>query len=608
MPNLYLPVTAAIVSAIILFVYGSKRRLRIKENTIYLIMVGSILLDSCLVSLLFYNAYTNYSEVLVLLVNRVDFMSLLCWANCLFLYTYIVIHKNDKHFETMYTVAVVTTGFISAVLTGIIWTLEINVIWIDGQPATAQGPAVSFTMIACLAYVAISLVVILLNPHKANKHAIPVFVSLVMTAVIAGLFTINPYLICISMGLTIVNLIMYFTLENPDMQMLDIVNEAREEAQRANRAKTEFLSSMSHEIRTPLNAIVGLSECILQDGSLEQVREDAKVMISASDALLELVNGILDISKIEAGKMELVNKEYDLAEVASTVARIVETRIGDKPVSLHTDISTTLPGVLCGDEAKIRQIMTNLLTNAVKYTEQGRIDFTVTCANSDDISDIVIRVKDTGHGIKPEQMDDLFDKFKRLDEDRNSKIEGTGLGLAITRTFVEMMGGHIEVSSDFGKGSCFTVYVPQTIRSMDHRCAAEDKLKHSAGYSGHRIIVVDDNSVNVLVETRVLSQFGLQVDSAGSGAECLAKCAHVAYDLILMDDMMPEMSGAETMRKLREDPGFRTPVVVLTANAIEGMREKYLAEGFDEYLTKPLEKDSLIGVFDRFLNGGDQNR
>ena len=601
MPNLYLPAAAMILSGILLTIFCLKKRVYIKENVVYLHMLIAILLDSMLVSAIFVVAYKYFNESVIVLLNRFDYMCLFAWVTGLFLYTYIVIHKKDADFEKRYRRIVIFTLSASVILSIVMWFLDIDLIAIDMIKTTAQGAAVNFSIISCVCFMLISLGLIIFNPRKIKRQVIPVFVGLLISMIIAFLFSINPYLILVSFGLMTVNLVMYFTIENPDVQMLEAVNEAKEKAQRANNAKTEFLSAMSHEIRTPLNAIVGFSECIMDDKSLAEAKEDAKDIRNASGTLLELVNNILDISKIEAGRMEIVNKEYDLTRTASLIAKIVQTRIGEKPIILETDFSSDIPPVLFGDESKIRQIMTNLLTNAVKYTEKGRVDFIITSKNDNDTAIVEITISDTGRGIRQDQIKHLFDKFKRLDEDLNSSIEGTGLGLSITKNLVEMMNGSINVQSVYGRGSTFTVTVPQTIRPHASVAAPTSDLP-VLSYPDRKVLVVDDNALNLKVATRMLELFDIHADTANSGSRCLELCSATTYDLILMDDMMPGMNGAETMEKLRELPGFSAPIVVLTANALEGMKEKYCASGFSDYLSKPIIKNDLGKILQLFLS------
>ena len=423
--------------------------------------------------------------------------------------------------------------------------------------------------------------------------------GLVLTSIIQRIY---PSFTLITTMEGFVLLVMYFTIENPDVKMMKELQFAKDYAEKANRAKSDFLSSMSHEIRTPLNAIVGFSECIITDKTLDEAKEDAANVVMASNNLLEIVNGILDISKIEANKMEIINKNYSLLPEINSLAKLMIPRIGDKDLVLKTHFATDIPGVMYGDIGKIKQIITNILTNAVKYTEKGSIDFSVNCINKDNICSLVISVEDTGRGIRPDKIDSLFTKFNRLDEDRNTTIEGTGLGLAITKALVDMMGGKIVVQSKYGEGSKFTVYLNQKIVELYGKEEEKKEDVTLASYHGSHVLVVDDNDLNLKIIDKLLKKYNIMTTLVASGQNCLDLINdHEYFDLILMDDMMPEMNGKETFAKLKEIEGFKTPVVALTANALSGMKEQYLKLGFNDYLAKPINKDELDEVLKKYL-------
>lgn len=307
--------------------------------------------------------------------------------------------------------------------------------------------------------------------------------------------------------------------------------------------------------------------------------------------------------------MEIINKEYNPREVFNSLCKLVSPRIKEKPIDFKINISPDLPGILKGDMSKVKQVVLNILTNAAKYTDKGKIEFNITCVNRTDINKclLYIAVKDTGRGIKKENIEKLFNKFERIDEDKNTTIEGTGLGLAITKSLTEMMGGKITVNSKFGEGSTFRVYLEQEIISMEIPEGTTEEIEIDyTKHIGKRILIVDDSKINLKVANQILKPYNFNVKLVESGYEALECLESGTFDLILMDIMMPKMNGIETLRRLKKIDGFDIPVVALTADAIEGTDEKYLNAGFDDYLSKPIDRYALDRVLKKFLGGKKQ--
>ena len=389
------------------------------------------------------------------------------------------------------------------------------------------------------------------------------------------------------------------------MKLISQLNEAKSQAEKANSAKTDFLSSMSHEIRTPLNAIVGFSQALSEEDIPDSAKEEVNDIISASESLLDIVNGILDISKIEANKLEIIDKEYSFKKIFDELVALTKARMGDKPLDFRYHYDETIPDILYGDNVRVKQVILNLLTNSVKYTKQGFVDFKVNSIIKDDVCRLIVSVEDSGIGIKKENIEKLFTKFERFDE-KNTTIEGTGLGLAITKKLVNLMNGKIVVQSVYGKGSRFTVAIDQkivkgkTLEDIGQKVASEFSDFDATGL---KILVVDDNKLNLKVASRLLTNYKSEIITIDNGFDVIDKIKNgEKFDLILMDDMMPKMSGVETLHKLKEVENYNIPTIALTANAIEGMREKYLNEGFDDYLSKPIDKLELNKVINKYLN------
>ena len=393
-----------------------------------------------------------------------------------------------------------------------------------------------------------------------------------------------------------------------------IKHEAMREAQAANNAKSEFLANMSHEIRTPLNAVIGMTEMIVRRTKETESRACAVDIQNAGETLLSIINDILDISKIESGRMEIVNSDYELGSLIHDCYNIVELKARQKGLAFSVGCDPMIPRMYRGDEYHIRQVVINLLTNAVKYTEEGLVSMNVSCKMSEGKTLLNISVKDSGIGIRSENIENIFNKFDRFDTTRNRRVEGTGLGLAITRQLVELMGGTISVDSVYGVGSVFSVVIPQEVVDdtpignvhTSYLANADVKEEYRQYFEAPdaRLLVVDDIQVNQKVFEKLLQDTRVKIDMASNGIECLNKISDYKYDIIFMDHMMPGMDGVETLKQMNtraDSKNKSTPVIMLTANALEGAKEEYINYGFKDYLAKPVKGDKLEKIIYKYL-------
>ena len=623
------PIVSLIFITLLVVVYLSKPRLNSKENNIYKVLLISSVLGLLLEIL---------CHMAVNIVDRYYFLSmfilksyvvyLFVWTMIFNVYVFLIsswrYEKKDKGLDNYYRKLKYTTLVIVGIVSIIICVLPIE-IYNSGGIVYSYGASVNFLIILCFLIGTIWVIKCFKNIKTIKqKKYIPVIVCITVLIIVALIQSMDRSILIATTGHAFICLLMFFTIENPDLKLLHEMELAKDMAEKANRAKADFLSSMSHEIRTPLNAIIGLSELNKDAKTIEESKENSNDIINAGKVLHDIVGNVLDMSKIETGNFEVLDKEYNPNEMFESITKIIEYRFKEKGLGFNISIAPDLPLKLLGDKSNLKKAILNLLTNAVKYTNEGYVNLTVNCVNKNNISRLIISVEDTGRGIKAEQIDKLFVKFSRLEEDRNTTIEGTGLGLAITKHILELMGGQITVQSVFGRGSKFTITLNQRILNTDNiintkpnviqdelnktqinnreqNTLEDNKIINELDLTDKKILLVDDNKLNLKVAARLLKKYNCEMTEANSGQEALNIINEgEKFNLLLLDEMMPNMSGTETM-KILKGKGYLVPIVVLTADVETNSKDKYILAGFDDYIGKPINLQELERVLKKLL-------
>ncbi|MBR4178391.1 MAG: response regulator [Bacilli bacterium] len=456
------------------------------------------------------------------------------------------------------------------------------------------------------------LIPIFLNHGKYENEKIR---NVILVPVTLGIFfifqIIFPTIIIMGLGYVVQIVLMYFMIENPDLKLIKKIDQLKTSVERSSKAKSDFLSNMSHEIRSPMNAIIGFSETILNEENydLASVINDVNHIKSSSKTLLEIINNILDISKIETGSDTLEMKEYSLKNLIVDWTGIVDARLEGKNIKFILEVDKEIPNKLYGDSTKIFQVVLNILTNAVKYTEVGRIKMSISRTYDENRNLILhFKVSDTGFGIKEEDYDKVFQKFSRLDSAKTNEIEGTGLGLVLTKKYAELMGGSIWFESEYGAGTTFYFNVPQRIIDPTPmgditESINEETNKDLIDCSKYSVLIVDDDELNLKVTERLLGGYKFKIDKLSNPEECITRFKMgYHYDIVFLDHVMPRVDGIELVHVIKNLKGYYVPpVIALTANAITGVREMYLKEGFDEYLSKPIDINELDRIIEKYF-------
>lgn len=596
--NLYVSICALLISFFLLINFFSKKRYDNKETKIFSYMLIFNFINTIFTLSIVFIEKTNIINIIFLkILNKLNNVIQLGWIWLLFLYMlYMLCNNKEKKYNLMKIITVI----INILLGILIFILPIsfyNNIYLNGLSET-------FSYIIYFVYLLVIIILTIKNiKNMSNKKNIIVFtISLLLMLTALIIKKINPELLIISSIFTYINLIINST-EDPDSRLLLELQKEKEKNEKLNNIKIDFLTNMNHEFRTSLNTIVGFSECIKQEDSIDACKNDADDIITSSQNLLEIINDVLDISKLETNNMKITEEDYKPLEIFENVISSLKPKLSEKEIEIKTNFNENIPYMLFGDSNKVKQIITNILMNSIKHTEDGSINFEVNCTSEKGKCNLVISIENTGKTIKKENK-----SSNNLKEFNKNIVEQSELEFSIAKKFVDMLGGKIVLDEKNINKTKVTIYLNQKIKMQGVPLIAEiSKLEESIkpqqeDYSDKKVLIVDDNKMNLKVATRLLKNYNIITTEVLNGYEAINKIKNnEKYDLIFLDDIMPKKNGKETLNELKKIKGFDIPVIVLTANVLEGMKEKYIEEGFDDYLAKPINKEELKKILNKFL-------
>jgi len=597
-------VTCFLVVAFMSIIYFSARREKTRIHKVFSIFLIMTMLHLVFDGITIYTV--NHLETVPRLVN--DLLHRLFIATMLvvfyLIYHYIALLIEEESKEelelSIFSTVMLVIAMIGAFVLPVFYKETVNGNY-------SYGPA-AYMLYICVGVYLLLAAIIMCKYWKQIyvKKKMAIGVAMLIELVVSVYQAVRPIALCSGMAIMLIALAFYLTMENPDILLVQQVQREKKKADEANAAKSAFLSHMSHEIRTPMNSIVGMTQIMLRTELTTEQREYLDNIKSSGNALLAIINDILDISKIEAGKMELVEDIYESRVILNDVRMIIRNQIGDKPVELVYDIDTELPRCMYGDALRIRQILINLLNNAVKFTDEGKVKLTVKVQKreADDI-ELFVSVADTGQGIEEEQLQKLFGAFEQAAMHKNHNKEGTGLGLAICSRLVQMMGGKLEVQSEYGTGSefFFTVYQKRVEQDVEEQEADEDKVLNFTAPDA-KVLVVDDNEMNLKVAVGLLSPLQMQMDVADGAKKALEMIADKKYEIIFMDHMMPVMDGVEATKLLRQSENAycrEVPIIALTANVMKEAEILFKEAGMNGVVAKPIDMRQISKVLRKWL-------
>lgn len=584
-------ITGIMFTLLLILVFKIKKQNNLLSNSTYFILTLSLLVGYILELVMYFLSTTAINNIILEIYTKLYLIFIICWSSIFSVYTFLLSKKDDeynKKIMILYALLTVTSSVA-------IIMLPLNITYTNRIILT--GNAINFLkiLITCMLsilYIRTVLSNKIINTIKANY----IYVALIILTIVSFL-EIKYQLNIVTTILLFVTYLIFLTIENPALKEYEIINNLRLRALKANTNKTNFLSNMSHELRTPLTSIISSIDEIKSYNLPQEIKDNLNDIIDSSNSLLDIVGNVIEINKIENKVYDLKEKNYDIRDVVEKLIKLNTKKYSKENVVFKYSVSDNTPSNLFGDKTKIKEIINNILDNSFKYTNKGSISLTINSVLDNDICNLIIEIKDTGIGIKSEDLNKIFNG-NDIDNDINSNVNRDGLGLLVSKDLVNLLNGTITVSSYYGSGSVFTINIPQKLKNELEIVEQTNTTK----FNNKKVLLVDDNRLNNRILKRLLKIYNIELDTCERGIECIDKINNgEQYDLILMDIMLPDINGVDTLRKLKSNKNFNTKVIALTADALSTSRNKYLKAGFTDYLAKPFKKEELEEKFKNLL-------
>ena len=576
-------ITGIMFTLLLILVFKIKKQNNLLSNSTYFILTLSLLVGYILELVMYFLSTTAINNIILEIYTKLYLIFIICWSSIFSVYTFLLSKKDDEYNKKiMILYALLTLTSSVAII-----MLPLNITYTNR--IILSGNAINFLkiLITCMLSVLYIRTVLsnkIINTIKANY----IYVALIILTIVSFL-EVKYQLNIVTTILLFVTYLIFLTIENPALKEYEIINNLRLRALKANTNKTDFLSNISHELRTPLTSIISSIDEIKSYDLPQELKDNLNDIIDSSNSLLDIVGNVIDINKIENKIYDLKEKNYDIRDVVEKLIKMNTKKYNKENVVFKYSVSDNTPSNLFGDKTKIKEIINNILDNSFKYTNKGSISLTINSTLNNDICNLIIEIKDTGIGIKSEDLNKIFNG-NDIDNDINSDVNRDGLGLLVSKDLVNLLNGTITVNSYYGSGSVFTINIPQKIKNELEIVEQTNTPK----FNNKKVLLVDDDRLNNRILKRLLKIYNIELDTCERGIECIDKINNgEQYDLILMDIMMPDINGVDTLKKLKSNKNFNTKVIALTADALSTSRNKYLKAGFTDYLAKPFKKEEL---------------